>query len=76
MAHGVINITLRSKFDERIQDECDSDIGTIGQITGLDEGECQNARNLSDSVSSLQIPSILIGVSFIVIGGLLIRNKN
>ena len=72
----LITTLVADYIDERIQDECDSDIGTIGQITGLDEGECQNARNLSDSVSNLQIPSILTGVSFIVIGGMLIRNKN
>ena len=72
----LITILLAGYIDERIQEECDSEIGTIGQITGLDEGECQNARNLSDSVSSLQVPSLLTGVSLIVIGGMLIRNKN
>ena len=72
----LITILLVGYIDERIQDECDSDIGTIGQITGLDEGECQNARDLTDSVSSLQVPSLLTGVSFIVIGGVLIRKKN
>lgn len=72
----LITILLAGYIDERIQDDCDSDIGTIGQITGLDEGECQNARDLTDSVSSLQVPSLLAGVSFIVIGGMLIRKKN
>ena len=72
----LITILLAGYIDERIQDECDSDIGTIGQITGLDEGECQDARDLTDSVSSLQVPSLLTGVSFIVIGGVLIRKKN
>ena len=72
----LITILLAGYIDERIQDECDSDIGTIGQITGLDEGECQNARDLTESVSSLQVPSLLTGVSFIVIGGVLIRKKN
>ena len=72
----LITILLAGYIDERIQDDCDSDIGTIGQITGLDEGECQNARELTDSVSSLQVPSLLTGVSFIVIGGVLIRKKN
>ena len=72
----LITILLAGYIDERIQDDCDSDIGTIGQITGLDEGECQNARDLTDSVSSLQVPSLLTGVSFIVIGGVLIRKKN
>tara|TARA_B100001564_G_scaffold181895_1_gene152755 strand:- start:704 stop:979 length:276 start_codon:yes stop_codon:yes gene_type:complete len=72
----LITILLAGYIDERIRDECDSDIGTIGQITGLDEGECQNARDLTDSVSSLQVPSLLTGVLFIVIGGVLIRKKN
>jgi len=72
----LITILLAGYIDERIRDECDSDIGTIGQITGLDEGECQNARDLTDSVSSLQVPSLLTGMSFIVIGGVLIRKKN
>ena len=72
----LITILLAGYIDERIQDECDSDIGTIGQITGLDEGECQDGRDLTDSVSSLQVPSLLTGVSFIVIGGVLIRKKN
>ena len=72
----LITILLAGYIDERIRDECDSDIGAIGQITGLDEGECQNARDLTDSVSSLQVPSLLTGVLFIVIGGVLIRKKN
>ncbi|MAD56011.1 MAG: hypothetical protein CL974_00505 [Euryarchaeota archaeon] len=72
----LITILLAGYIDERIKDDCDSDIGTIGQITGLDEGECQNARDLTDSVSSLQVPSLLTGVSFIMIGGVLIRKKN
>ncbi len=72
----LITILLAGYIDERIRDECDSDIGTIGQITGLDEGECQDGRDLTDSVSSLQVPSLLTGVSFIVIGGVLIRKKN
>ena len=72
----LITILLAGYIDERIRDECDSDIGTIGQITGLDEGECQNARDLTDSVSSLQVPSLLTGVSFLVIGVVLIRKKN
>ena len=33
----LITILVTGYIDQRIQDECDSDIGTIGQITGLDE---------------------------------------
>ena len=30
----LITILVTSYIDERIQEECDSEIGTIGQITG------------------------------------------
>ena len=34
----LVTVLLVGYIDERIQNECDSDIGTIGQLTGLDEG--------------------------------------
>ena len=72
----LITILVAGYIDGRVKDECDSGIGLIGESIGLDEGQCEDARNLKDSVSSLRIPSLLTGVSFIVIGGMLIRNKN
>ena len=66
----LIMISLVGYIDERIQNECDSDIGTIGQLTGLDEGECQNGRNWSELLSSLQLPSLLAGIFFLSIGGM------
>ena len=71
----LVTVLLVGYIDERIQNECDSDIGTIGQLTGLDEGECENGRKLSDSVSNIQLPSLLLGTFFLV-GGIFIQIKN
>ncbi len=70
----LVSNLLVGYIDERIQNECDSEIGTIGQVTGLDEGECQNGRNLSDSVSSLKLPSLFFGTFLLIAGLILSRN--
>ena len=40
-------------LEERIAEECDDEAGTIGQIIGADEGQCQDARDLRDQVASV-----------------------
>ena len=61
-------------LEERIAEECDDEAGTIGQIIGADEGQCQDARELRDQVSSvgqmlgyLGAASLLASVVMIVI---------
>ena len=61
-------------LEERIAEECDDEAGTIGQIIGADEGQCQDARELRDQVSSvgqmlgyLGAASLLASVAMIVI---------
>ena len=39
-------------LEERIAEECDDEAGTIGQIIGADEGQCQDARDLRNQVAS------------------------
>ncbi|SVC90103.1 uncharacterized protein METZ01_LOCUS342957 [marine metagenome] len=39
-------------LEERIAEECDDEAGTIGQIIGADEGQCQDARDLRNQVTS------------------------
>jgi len=39
-------------LEERIAEECDDEAGTIGQIIGADEGQCQDARDLRNQVGS------------------------
>ena len=33
-------------LEDRIAEDCDDEGGTIGQIIGADEGQCQDARDL------------------------------
>ena len=40
-------------LEERIAEECDDEAGTIGQIIGADEGQCQDARDLRNQVVSV-----------------------
>ena len=68
----LITILLAGYIDERIQDECDSDIGTIGQIIGADEGQCQDARDWKSLITSLQIPILSIGALLGLTGGMMI----
>jgi len=37
---------------EKITEECEDEAGTIGEILGADEGQCQDARDLREQVSS------------------------
>ena len=61
-------------LEERIAEECDDEAGTIGQIIGADEGQCQDARDLRNQVASasqmlgyLGAASLLASVVMIVI---------
>ena len=61
-------------LEERIAEECDDEAGTIGQIIGADEGQCQDARDLRNQVASasqmlgyLGATSLLASVVMIVI---------
>jgi len=62
-------------LEERIAEECDDEAGTIGQIIGADEGQCQDARDLRDQVASvgqmllyLGGASLLTSVALVVMG--------
>ena len=47
-------------IDNELEENCDSTSGQIGQITGWDEGQCQDGRDSRDLLSSLQY-SLLLG---------------
>jgi len=40
-------------LEERIAEDCDDEAGTIGELIGADEGQCQDARDLQDQVASV-----------------------
>ena len=46
-------------IDSELEANCDSTSGQIGQITGIDEGQCQDGRNTREMVISLQTPLLI-----------------
>ena len=55
-------------IDNQLEENCDSTSGQIGQITGWDEGQCQDGRDSRDLLSSLQYSSLLGGAALCITG--------
>ena len=55
-------------IDNQLEENCDSTSGQIGQLTGWDEGQCQDGRDTRDLLSSLQY-SLLLGGAALCIAG-------
>ena len=52
----------------QLEENCDSTSGQIGQITGWDEGRCQDGRDARDLLSSLQYSFLLGGAALCIVG--------
>jgi hypothetical protein len=55
-------------IDNQLEEKCDSTSGQIGQITGWDEGQCQDGRDTRDLLSSLQYSLLLGGAALCTVG--------
>ena len=55
-------------IDNQLEENCDSTSGQIGQITGWDEGQCQDGRDTRDLLSSLQYSLLLGGAALCIVG--------
>ena len=60
-----------SLYDEGIEDNCDSTVGTIAQITEWDDGQCDDARETKEALENarpiiLAIGSLLVGLGLIL----------
>ena len=51
-------------IDERIEEDCDSTTGQIAQITGVDEGQCDEGSTIRDILVVIKIPILLLGIVF------------
>ncbi len=68
----LISVSIVGYIDERIKEECDTEVGTVGQIIGADEGQCQDARDWKNLITNMQIPLLSLGALLGLIGGMLI----
>ena len=55
-------------IDNQLEEKCDSTSGQIGQITGWDEGQCQDGRDSRDLLSSIQYSLLLGGAALCIVG--------
>ena len=55
-------------IDNQLEEKCDSTSGQIGQITGWDEGQCQDGRESRDLLSSIQYSLLLGGAALCITG--------
>jgi hypothetical protein len=55
-------------IDNQLEEDCDSTSGQIGQVTGLDEGQCQDGRDTRDLLSTLQYSLLLGGATLCIVG--------
>jgi hypothetical protein len=59
-------------IDQRIADECEDETGTIGEIIGADEGQCQDGRDMSDRVDSIGQMIGYLGAAILVISVIMV----
>ena len=55
-------------IDNQLEENCDSTSGQIGQITGWDDGQCQDGRDTRDLLSSIQYSLLLGGAALCITG--------
>jgi hypothetical protein len=59
-------------IDQRIADECEDEAGTIGEIIGADEGQCQDGRDMRDRVDSIGQVIGYLGATVLVISVIMV----
>ena len=59
-------------IDQRIADECEDETGTIGEIIGADEGQCQDGRDMRDRVDSIGQMIGYLGAAILVLSVIMV----
>ena len=60
-------LVVANEIDSRVSEDCEDAVGSIGEIIGADEEQCQDARDLRDNLRSAFLPLIVIGALLVVI---------
>ena len=60
-------LVVANEIDSRVSEDCEDAVGSIGEIIGADEEQCQDARDLRDTLRSAFLPLIFIGALLVVI---------
>ena len=59
-------------INQRITDECEDETGTIGEIIGADEGQCQDGRDMRDRVDSIGQVIGYLGAAILVVSVIMV----
>ena len=51
-------------IDEKIEEDCDSITGEIGQAVGADEGKCDEGSSIRDLLALIKYPLLIAGIVF------------
>ncbi|DAC47081.1 MAG: hypothetical protein CMA62_00490 [Euryarchaeota archaeon] len=60
-------LVAADEIDSRVSEDCEDTVGSIAEIVGADEEQCQDARDLRDNLRSAFLPLIISGVSLVLI---------
>ena len=60
-------LVVANEIDSRVSEDCEDAVGSIGEIIGADEEQCQDARDLRDNLRSAILPLIATGSLLVVI---------
>jgi len=51
-------------IDDRIEEDCESEKGQVGQIVGADEGQCDEGSSIRDLLALIRYPLLIAGIVF------------
>ena len=60
-------LVAANEIDSRVSEDCEDAVGSIGEIIGADEEQCQDARDLRDSLRSAFLPLMVPGCLMVTI---------
>ncbi len=60
-------LVAANEIDSRVSEDCEDAVGSIGEIIGADEEQCQDARDLRDSLRSAFLPLMVSGCLIVTI---------
>ena len=60
-------LAVANEIDSRVSEDCEDAVGSIGEAIGLDEEQCQDARDMRDNLRAAFLPLGIIGALLVVI---------
>jgi hypothetical protein len=72
LALSFVASIIVDNIDQRIADGCEDEAGTIGEALNLDEGQCQDGRDMRDKIDPFGQMIGYLGASVLVISVIMV----